>query len=158
VTKHKINGKITRRYKIRKAKLNEAHKIYLLGKKIHELDFSRKHPFHDFGEIREFISSPHENIMLIAEQEGEIVGFVYAKILSHSTGGWCMLDNLGVEHAHRGQGISNALLHKLYKELRKRKVRYVQILEEIHHKKTRSFWKKQGYKETKNFLWAERTI
>ncbi len=153
-----VKSKKIEKYKICHAKLSDSSHIYTLGKKIHELDFSKQLHFHELGEVKEFVKSPRENILLIAETRGEIVAFLYAKIMSHSSGGWCMLDNLGVAHAHRGKGISKLLLDKLYKELRKRKVRYVQILEEIHHKKTRSFWKKQGYKETKTFLWAEKMI
>ena len=41
-----------------------------------------------------------------------------------------MLDNLAVEKHYRLNGIGDALLRSLYKELRKRKVWYVQILEE----------------------------
>ncbi|MCX6804369.1 MAG: GNAT family N-acetyltransferase [Candidatus Diapherotrites archaeon] len=143
---------------IRKAKASDSAQIYHLGKKIHELDFSRKYPFHELSEIKEFISRPKENILFVVEENKEIIGFVFAKILSHHAGGWCMLDNIGVEKQHRHKGIANELLHALYKELKKRKVWYVQILEGTHHKSTRHFWKKQGYKETKTFVWAEKKV
>ena len=148
------NGKIT----ITKAKLSEAGEIYRLGKKIHELDFSRRLHFHELSEIKEFISHPKENIFLVAKENGEIIGFVFAKILSHHAGGWCMLDNIGVEKKYRNQGAGEELLKALYKEIKNRKVWYVQILEEAHHKKTRSFWKKMGYNETKMFIWAEKKV
>ncbi len=129
-----------------------------MGRKIHELDFSRKYPFHELGEIKEFIIHHKENIIIVAEEKKKIIGFIYGKILSHHVGGWCMLDNLAVEAHHRNHGIGDELLKTLYKDLRKRKIHYVQILEEAHHKKTRAFWKKEGFVETKNFLWAERRI
>lgn len=144
--------------RITKAKISEAAEIYRLGKKIHELDFSRKYPFHELSEIKEFIIHPKENIFLVAKANGEIIGFIFARILSHHAGGWCMLDNLGVEPKFRHEGIGETLLKGLYKEIKKRKVWYVQILESARHKKTRSFWKKMGYKETKMFIWAEKRI
>jgi hypothetical protein len=49
------------------------------------------------------------------------------------------------------------MLHELYSELKKRRIHYVQILE-AHHKTTRKFWKDKGFKETKTFIWAEKTI
>jgi len=144
--------------KIRKSTFSDSTSIYHLGKKIHELDFSRKYPFHELSEIKEFLSRPKENILFVAKENDKIVGFVFAKILSHHAGGWCMLDNLAVEKHHRHKHIATQLLKELYTELKKRKLWYVQILEEIHHKKTRAFWKREGYKETKNFLWAEKVI
>ena len=143
---------------IRKAQNSDVHGIYLLGQKIQELNFSKKWHFHELSEIKEFIKFKKENVFLIAIEDKRIVGFVYAKILSHHAGGWCMLDNLAVEKHERQQGIGSELLHELYLELKKRKVKYVQVLEEIHHKKTRSFWKSKGYRETKTFVWAEKII
>lgn len=143
------------KFKIRKAQKKDIHSIYKLGKRVHELDFSKKHPFHDTKEINQFISTPKETILLVVEINNEIAGFILAKILSHS---WCLLDSLAVEYKYRKHGIGTHLLHALYKELKKRKVHYVQILEEIHHKQTRKFWKEKGFKETKVFVWAERNI
>lgn len=150
--------KKTEKISIVKAKIGKAGEVYHLGRRIHELDFSRKMPFHQLSEIKEFIKHPKENIFFTAQANGKIIGFVYAKILSHHAGGWCMLDNLGVTEEYRGQGIGEMLLKELYKEIKKRKVWYVQILEEAHHKKTRAFWKKMGYKETKMFIWAEKKV
>lgn len=146
------------KFTIKKAKLSDASSIYSLGKRIHELDFSRKYPFHELSELKEFISHPKENIIYTAKSDGEIIGFIYAKILSHHAGGWCMLDNLGVEKHMRRQGVADALLKSLYSDLKKRKIWYVQILEEAHHTNTRAFWKKMGYQETKTFIWAEKRI
>ncbi|MEI7961629.1 MAG: GNAT family N-acetyltransferase [archaeon] len=144
--------------KITKAKLPDAVKIYKLGKETHELDFSRKYPFHELSEVKEFITNPKENVFLVAKSGEEVIGFVFAKILSHHAGGWCMLDNLCVKKSFRHRGIGEKLLKSLYTEIKKRKVWYLQILEEAHHKKTRAFWKKMGYSETKTFIWAEKSI
>lgn len=89
---------------IRKAKIEDASQIYLLGKKSHELSFSPKYPFHELSEIREFISKPKENIIFIAQNDDKIMGFIQAKILAHHAAGWCMLDNIYVESHHRHQG------------------------------------------------------
>jgi ribosomal protein S18 acetylase RimI-like enzyme len=140
------------------AKAADAKSIYLLGKKIHELDFSPRYPFHGLSEIKESISVPKENILFTGKLDRQIVGFVYAKILSHHSGGWCLLDNIAVDQCYRHQGIGEKLLKVLYRELKKRNISYVQILEEAHHKKTRGFWKKEGFRETKTFVWAEKEI
>ncbi len=143
---------------IRKAKLSDVDRIYYLGLKIEELEFSSEFPFHEKYELREFLSRPKDNILLLVVVKKKIVGFIYAKILARRNGGWCMLDNIAVLRKYRGQGIGSSLLKKLYKDLKKRKINYVQILEEIHHKKTRAFWKSRGFKEKKVFIWAEEII
>jgi len=142
---------------IRHAKEDDVSKIYNLGKKINELGFSKKFPFHERSELKEFIKNKKENIFLVAVSD-EITGFLYARILSKHARGWCMLDNLAVDGKYRNYGVGTLLLKELYKILRKRKVNYIQVLENINHKKTRKFWKDKGFKETKIFVWAEKTI
>ncbi len=132
-------------------------RVYSLGKKIHELDFSKKYHFHEKVELQEAIKDKN-SVFLIAEEKNEIVGFLLAKIIFYRAGGWCMLDNIAVEKSHRGSGISDMLLQALKRILTKQKIHYIQILEEAHHKNTRKFWKHQGFKETKKFIWAEKWI
>jgi ribosomal protein S18 acetylase RimI-like enzyme len=144
--------------KIRKAKLSDVNAVYKIGVEMRELGFSGKYKFHQKAELREFAAPKKDNVFLVAEANGHIVGFVYAKIIDWSRPGWGMLDNLAVKEEYRKHGIGTHLTSALYKELKKRHVHYVQILEEIHHKNTRKFWKEKGFKETKVFVWAERNI
>jgi len=69
-----------------------------------------------------------------------------------------MLDNIAVLKKYRNHGIGTRLLEETCKELKKRKIFYVQLLEEMHHKKTRKFWKHRGFKEKKLFVCAEEMI
>ncbi len=144
--------------KIREAQKKDVNELYALGKKIRELSFSKKLHFHEKLELAEFIKNSKENIFLVAEDKKELIGFLFAKILSHHAGGWCMLDNLAVEQKHRKKGVGTKLLRELYKRIKKKKIHYIQILEEEHHKKTRAFWKSKGYKETTHFVWAEKIV
>ncbi len=144
--------------KIRNATKIDIHQIYELGKSVHELDFSKKLHFHEKNELKEFISHKNENLFLVAEENKEILGFLFAKILSHHSGGWCMLDNIAINKKFRNKGIGTLLLKRFYTKLKSKKIHYIQILEEEHHKKTRTFWKSKGFKETKHFIWAEKII
>lgn len=144
--------------KIQNAQIKDVNKIYSLGKTIPELDFSKKLHFHEKMELKEFIKRKKENIFLVAKEKNEIIGFLFAKILSHHSGGWCMLDNIATKKEFRHKGVGTKLIKELYKILKKDKIHYIQILEEEHHKKTRAFWKEKGFKETKHFIWAEKII
>jgi ribosomal protein S18 acetylase RimI-like enzyme len=143
---------------VRKAKLSDVNQIYELGLRTEELEFSSEFPFHERSELSEFISRPRENVLFVALMNKKVVGFIYSKILSRRGDGWCMLDNIAVLKKFRKHGIGTRLLEETYNELKKRKVYYVQLLEELHHKKTRKFWKNRGFKEKKIFVWAEEII
>lgn len=140
---------------IRRANLKNILQVYSLGKRTEELNFSGGMKFHDKSELIEFVKNPDTNILLVAKIDEDIVAFLYAKIVSKT---WCILDNLAVEHKYRGRGIGHLLLNYFYKILKDKKISYVQVLEEIHHKKTRDFWKKQGFKEEKVFVWADKSL
>jgi len=139
--------------KIRHAKKEDVGEIYQLGEKVDELRFSGKH-FHEKFELVGFLKGK-DNVFLVAEENGFIVGFIYARIISKD---WCMLDNLVVNKKIRGNGVGSLLLEEFYRVLRKRGVDYVQVLEEIHHRKTRKFWHDKGFKEEKVFIWADKVL
>jgi GNAT superfamily N-acetyltransferase len=141
--------------KIQRARIQDIDIIYKLGSGAKELQFSKKMKFHDKVELKEFILKPKDNILLTAIFNDKIVGFLYAKIVSKT---WCILDNLVVYKDYRSIGIGTSLLHHFYKILKNRKINYIQILEDIHHKKTRKFWKDMGFKEEKVFVWADKII
>jgi ribosomal protein S18 acetylase RimI-like enzyme len=140
---------------IRRAKLEDVSSIYRLGKATEELSFSPDMIFHDKIELRDFVRKPKDNILLVAILNKQFVGFLYAKIASHT---WCILDNIAVDKKYRGMGIGNSLLDTLYRILKAKKVSYIQVLEEIHHKKTREFWHKKGFREEKVFVWADKKL
>jgi len=146
------------RFVIRHAKLGDTNSIYALGSKFDEnLKASKRRNmhFHEKKEFKEFIKSPKYNILLVALLDNKVVGFLYAKILSY---GWCLLDDVAVEANYQHDGIGSELLKEFYKILKRRKIDYVQILEEIHHKQTRKFWKDKGFREEKTFVWADKVI
>jgi N-acetylglutamate synthase-like GNAT family acetyltransferase len=144
-------------FTIRKARKEDVDEIYHLGNKINQLkfSFSKKHNFHEKDEMTEWIRKPKDNIFLVSFQNERAVGFLYAKIIDCH---WCLLDNIAVLPKYRKHGIGTMLLDSLYEILREQKIDYIQILEEVHHKKTRDFWKKKGFKERHVFIWADKII
>lgn len=140
---------------IRRARSSDINEIYSIGKRTIELNFSKKMNFHDKIELREFIKRPRDNLLIIAEIDNDTIGFLYAKIVSRT---WCILDNLVVKPEFRKLGTGHLLLEELYKILKNNKITYIQILEDINNKKTRKFWKDNGFKEEKVFIWADKRI
>jgi predicted N-acetyltransferase YhbS len=89
---------------IQHAKKEDINHIYLFGKSVPELAFSKKFVFHQKKEIEEAVKNKKENILIIAKDNNQVIGFLLAKILSNVTAGWCMLDNLAVKKEYRKHG------------------------------------------------------
>ena len=144
--------------KILQAGKEDIDDILRLGKKFEDaLKASRlkRAHFHEKEEFLDFIKNPGENVFLVAKVDKKLAGFIYARILSED---WCMIDNLAVEKEYQKRGIGTMLIEELYKILQKRKISYIQILEEIHHKQTRKFWHDKGFREEKVFVWADKWL
>ena len=141
---------------ISRAKLKDLNQIYELGNKTPELNFSKDWHFHEFEELQEFTKDKN-SIFLVSKENNEICGFIIGKIIDHASGGWFMLDVLVIDKKYRNKGMAKDLLQETYKILKSKKINYVQILE-ANNKKTRTFWKEMGFKETKKFIWAEKNL
>lgn len=139
--------------KIRRAKNKDINSVYILGEQVDELKFSNKN-FHEKFELKHFLKGK-DNIFLVAEIDKKVEGFLYAKIISKD---WCMLDNLVVSKKFRNNGMGSQLLEELYKLLKKMKVDYIQVIEDVTKKKTREFWRNKGFKEQKVFVWADKIL
>lgn len=153
-----LSKNISKEVHIKKAVLKDLNQVYNLGSKFEDSLKASKIKsvnFHEKAEFKEFIKHPKENIFLVAVLNKEIIGFLYARIISSD---WCMLDDLAVDKIYQNHGVGSLLLNNFYTLLKKKKITYVQILEEIHHKKTRHFWRSKGFKEEKVFVWADKLI
>lgn len=143
---------------IRRAQKKDIDKIFNLGCRLEDaLKASNQkwEHFHKKSEFFEFIKKPEKNILLVAETEGKFVGFIYAEIAGKN---WCRLDNIAVDKKYQNKKIGTKLLNELYKILRKKKISYIQLLTEIHHKQTKKFWKNKGFKEGKTLVWFDRYL
>ncbi len=141
--------------KIRRARARDITRIRDLGKGMKEFACSQSVKFYSREELEEWIKKPKDNILLVAEINKKMVGFLYAKIMVRE---WCMIDNIGVKQEWRKKGIGKILLGELFKILKNKKVNFVQLLTNLKHKKTINFWKSRKFKEGEKFLWLEKII
>lgn len=111
--------------------------------------------FYKKEELEGWIMKPKGNILLVATEDDEVIGFIYAKVISPR---WCMLESLGVEDKHRGKGIGTKLLENLYAILKEKGVDYIQALVGEEHNKSHEFWKRKGFVEGKKFIWIEKYL
>ena len=141
--------------KLRRAKRKDVNAVFSLGKKTPELNFQKNIHFHEKSELLEWVKHSKDNVFIVAECEKKIVGFLYAKIVSHD---WCILDNIAVLPSFRGNGVGRLLLNYFYNVMKQNKVTYVGLLVEPRHKKAISFWEKNNFKRGKNFIWYGKKI
>lgn len=141
--------------KIRRARVRDISGIRGLGKTMEEFVCSPSVKFYSREELKEWIKKPKDNILLVAEINKKIEGFLYAKIMARE---WCMIDNIGVKQDWRKKGIGKILLEELFKILKSKKVNFVQLFANLKHKKTINFWKNRKFNEGEKFLWLEKII
>lgn len=140
---------------IRRARKGDIEGICRLGLAMPELAVSERTVFYGDKELFEWVTRQDQNILLVAEEGEAVIGFLFAKIISKE---WCMLDNIGVEAAHRGRGIGSLLLKELEGILKIANVNYVQGLVRNDLPGVADFWKKRGYREGNSFVWMEKEI
>jgi ribosomal protein S18 acetylase RimI-like enzyme len=147
----KFNEKII----IRNPKKTELEKIYRLGCSMKEFAVSDYVRYYRREEIREFMGNNKDNIFLVAAYKDQIVGSLFAKIISRR---WCMMDSICVRDNYQRRGIGSQLIEKLYTILKKENIHYVQAIVEQENTKARNHYQKMGFEEGRKFIWIEKFI
>ena len=89
---------------------------------------------------------------LLAEVNGEVVGFLNVKEFAHPTypmfrpHEFAMIENAVVERAHRGKGIGTKLFHTAIAWAQNRGIRYVQTLVWYANEGAQEFYIEHGFK------------
>ena len=141
--------------KFRRARLNDVPKILVLGKEAKELIASKTTKFYDKRELVDWIKKPKDNILLVAERDKVILGFIFAKIMSPN---WCMIDGILVKRDERGKRIGTHLLERLNSILKKKKNYFLQLFVDAHCQKAFKFWQKKNFRRGKIFVWFEKDL
>lgn len=87
--------------KIRFANKNDINKIFTLGKGTSEFAVSKYIKFYEKSEIKQWIKERRNNIIILAEQNSNIIGFMYCNIMSNH---WAMIDNFYILSKFRNKG------------------------------------------------------
>jgi len=143
--------------KIRKAKLKDTKRIFLIQKKTKEFMTSdgSKYDFFDHDEIEDWIRKRKDQIALVAEIDSQVVGFLLARLVTRY---WCLIEAVSVEGKFRKNGIGKKLLEELYKILKKEDIYIYQAFVRSDLKAPQNFWKKQGFKPRKTFTWFDKRL
>jgi len=138
---------------IRTAEQRDVNHVYKIGTTYPDFAVSKRIRFYTKSEVREFIHKKSENILLVAEQDNNIIGFLSCKIMSHN---WAMIDNLFIIPKYRGFGNGRALLEACLNKLKKRKIDYVTRL--IKLEKFSKRYPLMGFKPESKYIWVDEFI
>src|SRR5208283_4455560 len=106
---------------IRPATLADLEEIHKLGMSYPDFAVNKRIRFYEKSDIREWIAKKSQNVFLVADSNGKIVGFSYAKIMSYY---WAVIDGFFIAPRYRRRGIGTELLHRCTAELKKHGVDY----------------------------------
>ncbi len=95
----------------------------------------------------------HQDVMLVAEEGGEVVGFQITNIHLPSKVGY--LSDLVVDESARGRGIGSQLVELTLEKMREMGVTYVYALTQVENIKIHNLLKKYNFDKCKKMVWFE---
>ena len=133
---------MTQKIKIRRAKEEDLNKVCRLGRRIQQLVYSKGEGFYTKKELQEYLKSPKDNIFFVALKQDNLVGFIYANIISKD---WCMLDIIAVDRKYRGEGVGTMLLDELEKRFKESGALFSYLEVRESNTNARDIYRNRGY-------------
>ena len=134
--------------------LTDSENIYKFGEVEKSFRVSEEIKFYEKEELEEWIRKK-KDILLIAMEKEEIVGFACCKVMSSH---WGVVDNLYVKEEWRKKGVGSLIFNKIIFLLKKKKIKYVNVLVDVMDSKTRGYLEKRGFKSQKEYVWMDKFI
>lgn len=140
--------------RIRPATEKDAKEIYWIGLDEEGAAVSPDTRFYGKKYLKDWIkNASDDSILLVAEVKKQIVGFLLANVMQKT---WIMWENLAVRKGFRHQGVGSALLERLLRETKKRKIDYIGGWAREGNEEIFDFLKKRGFERGSKFFWVER--
>ncbi len=96
------------------------------------------------------------DIMLVAEENGEVLGFQLTQL--HLPSGVGYLSDLAVKEGVRGKGLGTILTEETLKLMKDKGITYVYGLTQQNNEKIHNLLKKLGFSEAETMIWFEKRI
>jgi len=107
--------------------------------------------------VRNWHVTRAEDIILIAEIEGKVLGFISSKLNDPEPQCAC-IDNIAVKPEYRGRRIGQRLLNQCISLLKARGVFFIHLLVGSDFPRSINFWEKNNFKGKQNMLWMYKEI
>jgi diamine N-acetyltransferase len=109
--------------------------------------------------LEDILSNPESQILLVAESDGEIVGFVFGLLREapdtpfHVKRRYLLVDNLSVSQKMRGTGVGRALMEQAHEWARSQGVTQIELGVYEFNEGARQFYEALGYKTITRRMW-----
>ena len=139
--------------KIRSTQLSDVDGIYALGKSAPKFAVSDTTTFWEKDELEGWVKEQGKDVLLVAELNGEFVGFLLAKYHSPTKLG-TIVDVL-VKEPFREQGIGTALLQEAKQQLLNKGASYLYALIQTDNQPSLNLFKSLGFTVGRDMTWVE---
>lgn len=140
---------------VRRATPADIDPIFCMGSTEPAFGVSPQIRFYERLELCEWIAAPDDNLLLVLDEDGEIKGFLFCKVMSSH---WAYLDNFYVSPSCRGHGHGHLLMQALLDLLRERNVVYLSTLVAESNTFLSRYFEHSGLVTEKTYVWQERFV
>jgi len=107
--------------------------------------------------VRNWHFTRAQDIILIAEIEGKVVGFISSK-LNDPEPQCAYIDSMAVKPEYRGRKIGQKLLNQFISLLKEQGVVFIHLFVRSDFPRSINFWEKNNFKGKQNMLWMYKEI
>ena len=115
--------------------------IYELGTSTDEFKVSEQLIFYTKSELLEWVKDRRENILMVLEKNGLVVGFTFSKLMSHR---WALAETLYIHPDHRSLKSAEVLYMGALAELKSRGAEQISFIVRDDHKALIRLLKRKG--------------
>jgi ribosomal protein S18 acetylase RimI-like enzyme len=138
---------------IRRAEKEDSSRVYEIGTGTEEFEVSDDEDmFWDKDSLESWFNN-QKDVCLVAEESGEVVGFVLSHI--HMPTGKVEIENIFVADSHRRCGIATELCQRLLNDYQSKNANFAVALTLQDNDKIHNLNQKVGFQKGENMVWWE---
>ena len=138
---------------IREMTIDGIPSVRKIGDNAPELSVSEENtPFWGEARLTSWVAAK-QDVMIVAEENGEVIGFQITQIHSPSQTGY--LSDVAVVESARGKGVGSALIQSALERMRKMGITYVYALTQTDNTKIHRLLTKYGLQKQEAMTWFD---
>ncbi len=97
-----------------------------------------------------------KTVLLVAEEGGEVVGFIWGNLITYGFFRYGMIEELFVKKEFRNRGIGRSLVREILNRFKRLKAEVVLVTTDPENKKAADLYEKTGFKPCRGpwFFWT----
>jgi Acetyltransferase (GNAT) family len=127
-----------------------------LGTSTDEFKVSEQLVFYTKSELLEWVKDRRENVLMVLEKNGLVVGFTFSKVMSHR---WALTETLYIHPGHRTLKSAEVLYLGVLSELKSRGIEQISfIIRDDHKALIRLLKHKGGAEDCGKYTWLNMNV